>query len=44
MSEGANEVRFLGENEMVVQALRDEVNLKLEPLKPETKQRLRFYV
>jgi len=44
LSEGAREVRVLGENETVVQALRDEVNLKLEPLKPETKQRMRFYV
>ena len=37
-------MRILGENETVVQALRDEVNLKLEPLNPETKQRVRFYV
>lgn len=34
LSEGAREVRILGENETVVQALRDEINLKLEPLKP----------
>lgn len=31
LSEGAREVRILGENETVVQALRDEINLKLEP-------------
>lgn len=34
VSEGASEVRILGENETVVQALRDGINLKLEPLKP----------
>lgn len=37
LSDGAKEVRILGENEMSVQALRDEVNLKLETLKPETR-------
>ncbi len=44
MSDGAKEVRILGENETAVQLLRDEVNLKLETLKPETKQRVRFFV
>lgn len=39
MSEGAKEVRILGENEMVMQALRDEINLE-----PEIRKRLRFYV
>lgn len=37
-------MRILGENETVVQALRDEITLKLEPLEPETRKCLRFYV
>ena len=44
LSERASEVRILGENETAMQSLRDEVNLKLETLKPETRKRLRFYV
>ena len=44
VSEGAKEVRILGENETAMQSLRDEITLKLEPLKPETRQRVRFYV